>query len=125
MNVVDSAGWVEYFIDSPAAANFAPVIEQTNQLIVPTLSLLEVHRFLSRHTGAAERDHCLALMRRAKIIDLTASRAIAASALAAKRRLAMADAVTYSIALAFEATFWTQDVDYPGLAHVRYSPKPG
>jgi toxin FitB len=124
MNVVDSSGWIEYFIDSAAAAHFAPIIEKTRELIVPTLSLLEVHRFLSRHARAAERDHCLELMRRAKVIDLTASRAINASHLATKHRFAMADAVMYSIALEFDATFWTQDVGYKGLANVRYSPKP-
>jgi hypothetical protein len=36
MNVVDSSGWLEYFADRPNADFFAPAIENTSELIVPT-----------------------------------------------------------------------------------------
>jgi predicted nuclease of predicted toxin-antitoxin system len=36
----------------------------------------------------------------------------------------MADAVIYSMAREFEGMLWTQDVDYKGLAGVRYFEKP-
>ena len=124
MNVVDSSGWIEYFIDSPAAENFAAAIEQTAQLIVPALAFYEVHRFMSRNATPLLRETCLGVMRRGTTIDLTAARAIAASEAAQQHGLAMADAVMYSIAREFKATFWTQDVDYEGLPDVRYSAKP-
>jgi len=123
MNVVDSSGWIEYFIDTPEAENFAAAIEQTSLLIVPALAFYEVHRFMSRHASPARREECLGVMRRGPIIELTAARAIAASETAQQHGLAMADAVMYSIAREFKATFWTQDVDYEGLPDVRYSAK--
>ena len=124
MNVVDSSGWIEYFLDTASADNFAAAIEQTDQLIVPALSFFEVHRFLSRTADAAQRETGLDIMRRGKVVELTAQRAIAASDTAQKHRLAMADAVMYSIAREFNATFWTQDVDYKDLPGVSYHAKP-
>ena len=123
MNVVDSSGWIEYFIDTTSADNFASAIEKTALLIVPALSFFEVHRFLSRNTDAERRAECLDVMRRGTVIELTAARAIAASDIAQKYRLAMADAVMYSIAREFNATFWTQDVDYKDLPGVSYHVK--
>jgi predicted nucleic acid-binding protein len=124
MNVVDSSGWIEYFIDTAQADNFAASIEQTALLIVPALSFFEVHRYLSRHTDSARRNECLEVMQRGMVIELNTTRAIAASEAAQIHRLAMADAIMYSIAREFNATFWTQDVDYQGLPGVNYFPRP-
>jgi toxin FitB len=44
MNVVDSSGWLEYFADGPNADFFAPVVENTAELIVPTISIYEVFK---------------------------------------------------------------------------------
>jgi toxin FitB len=123
MNVVDSSGWIEYFLDSPRANHFAEAIEQPNQLIVPALSLFEVHRFLALRCEPVRRDACLDVMRRGTVVDITDARAIAASEAAQAHKLAMADAVMYSIAREFKAVFWTQDVDYQGLAGVNFMPK--
>ena len=123
MNVVDSSGWIEYFIDTANADNFAPAIEKTALLIVPTLSFFEVHRYLSRNADDERRDECLDVMRRGTVIELTTARAIAASDMAQKHRLAMADAVMYSIAREFNATFWTQDLDYKDLPGVAFHAK--
>lgn len=123
MNVVDSSGWIEYFLDTASADNFAAAIEQTDQLIVPSLSFFEVHRFLSRTADVAQRDTCLDIMRRGRVVELTVQRAIAASDTAQKYRLAMADAVMYSMTREFNATLWTQDVDYKDLPGVSYHAK--
>ncbi len=123
MVCVDSSGWIEFFLGSVNGRIFKPIIEQTDQLIVPALSFFEVHRFLSRTADAIKRETCLDIMRRSKIIDLTAQQAIAASDTAQKHRLAMANAVMYSIAREFNATFWTQDVDYQDLPGVSYHAK--
>ena len=124
MHCVDSSGWIEFFLGSIAGKTFKPIIDQTDQLIVPSLSFFEVHRFLSRNTDAGQRDECLDIMRRGKVVEVTTQRAIAASDAAQKHRLAMADAMMYSIAREFHATFWTQDVDYKDLPGVSYHAKP-
>ena len=124
MNVVDSSGWVEYFQDSTRADLFALAIEQRDQLLVPTIALFEVHKVLSRKLPAELVERCLDVMRLGRVLDLTDSRAIAASKVASQHRLAMADAAMYSIAQEHQATFWTQDVDYQGLPGVQFFAKP-
>jgi len=39
MNLVDSSAWLEYFIDGKNAKYFAPVIEDTNNLIVSVINI--------------------------------------------------------------------------------------
>ena len=124
MNVVDSSGWMEYLQDTPRADLFAAAIEDRNHLLVPTIALFEVHRVLSRSLDAALVNRCLDVMRLGRVLDLTDARAVAAAQIAARHKLAMADAAMYAIAREFDATFWTQDVDYQGLDGVRYQPKP-
>lgn len=124
MNVVDSSGWIEYFQDSPRADLFAATIEDRAGLLVPTISLFEVHRVLSRALPAEIVATCLDVMRRGHVLDLTDSRAIAASEAATRHGLALADAAIYSMAREHGATLWTQDVDYQGLPGVNYSAKP-
>ncbi|MHB1200900.1 MAG: PIN domain-containing protein [Polaromonas sp.] len=124
MNVVDSSGWIEYFQDTPRADLFAAAIEDRSRLLVPTISLFEVHRVLSRALPAEVVETCLDVMRRGRVLDLTDRRAIAASEAATRHGLALADAAIYSMALEHGATLWTQDADYQGLPGVNYSAKP-
>jgi predicted nucleic acid-binding protein len=125
MNVVDSSGWIEYLQDTARADLFAEAIEDRQQLLVPTIALFEVHKVLSRSLPADLVDRCLNVMRLGRVLDLTDPRAIAASTVAARHKLAMADAAMYSMAQEFGATFWTQDVDYRGLDGVQYCAKMG
>jgi len=124
MNVIDSSGWIEFFLAGPSGPLFKPVIEQRDALLVPVIALYEVHKILSRKLPAEKVEQALDVMRLGRVVDLTDRRAIAAANVAVEHRLAMADAVMYSVALEFKATFWTQDVDYQGLASVNYFPKP-
>jgi predicted nucleic acid-binding protein len=125
MNVVDSSGWIEYLQDTERADLFAEAIEDRHQLLVPTIALFEVHKVLSRSLPADLVKRCLDVMRLGRVLDLTDPRAIAAAQVAAKHKLAMADAAMYTMAQEFGATFWTQDVDYRGLDGVQYCAKPG
>jgi predicted nucleic acid-binding protein len=124
VNLVDSSGWIEYLQDTPRANLFAAAIEDRQRLLVPTISLFEVHRVLSRSLPADLVNRCLDVMRLGRVLDLTDARAVAAAQLAARHKLAMADAAMYAIALEHAATFWTQDADYQGLPGVRYQAKP-
>ena len=47
-NIVDSSGWLEYFIDSPRAGLFASAIEDTASLIVPVICIYEVYKKVLR-----------------------------------------------------------------------------
>ena len=120
MNVVDASGWIEFFKAGSNGPVFKPVIEDHHRLLVPTIALYEVHKILSRALPPALVAQSLDVMRRGRVVDFTDARAIAASEVALRFKLAMSDAAMYSVALEYGATFWTQDVDYQDLAGVQY-----
>lgn len=123
MNVVDSSGWIEFFLAGNNGPLFKPVIEQRDQLLVPVIAIYEVHKILSRQMPAPMVEKFLNVMRLGRVIDLTDKRAVATSISATQHNLAMADAAMYAIAQEFNATFWTQDADYEGLDGVQYFAK--
>jgi len=123
MNVVDSSGWIEFFLAGVNGPVFKPVIEHRDELLVPVIALYEVHKILSRKLPAKTVLAALNVMRLGRVLELTDRRAIAAADIALRHHLAMADAIMYSLALEHNATFWTQDVDYQGLPSVHWFPK--
>lgn len=122
-NVVDSSGWIEFFLAGTNGPVFKPVIEQRQALLVPTIALFEVHRVLSRKLPPDVVKACLDVMRLGRVLDITAARAVAGADVSLRHKLAMGDALMYSLALEHGATFWTQDVDYQGLPSVQYLAK--
>ena len=123
MNVVDSSGWIEFFRAGANGPVFKPVIEDRNHLLVPTISLFEVHRVLNRSLDTDLVTRCLDVMRLGRVLDLTDARAVAAAQIATRHKLVMADAAMYAMAREFGATFWTQDAAYQGLPDVRFFAK--
>lgn len=122
-NVVDSSGWIEFFLAGTNGPVFKPVIEQRQALLVPTIALFEVHRVLCRKLPPDVVKACLDVMRLGRVLDITAARAVAGADVSLRHKLAMGDALMYSLALEHGATFWTQDVDYQGLPSVQYFAK--
>jgi len=122
-NIVDSSGWIEFFLAGSNGPVFKPVIEQRQALLVPTIALFEVHRVLSRKLPPDVVKACLDVMRLGRLLDITAARAVAGADASLRHKLAMGDALMYSLALEHTATFWTQDVDYQGLPGVQYFAK--
>lgn len=122
-NVVDSSGWIEFFLAGSNGPVFKPVIEQRQALLVPTIALFEVHRVLSRKLPPDVVKACLDVMHLGRVLDITAARAVAGADVSLRHKLAMGDALMYSLALEHGATFWTQDVDYQGLPSVQYFAK--
>jgi predicted nucleic acid-binding protein len=123
LHVVDSSGWIEYFTDSPNADEFAAVIEEPEHLRVPSLSILEVFKWVLRERGEDAAIQVTAVMQQAEIIDLDATLALRAAKLALAHQLPLADSVMYATARAFGAMLWTQEADFETLPGVRYLPK--
>lgn len=123
MNVVDSSGWLEYFSDGPNAAFFAPAIEATRELLVPTLSLYEVFKRVLQQRGEGEALQAVALMQQGRIVELTASLALAAAKASIEHRLPLADSIMLATARAHDAILWTQDADFERVTGVKYVAK--
>jgi predicted nucleic acid-binding protein len=125
VNVVDSSGWLEYFADGRNAAFFAPAVEATRELLVPTLSLYEVFKRVLQQRGEGQALQAVALMQQGQIVDLTAAIALSAAKASIERRLPMADSIMLTTAHTFDATFWTQDADFAGVEGVKYVARKG
>ncbi len=70
MNLVDSSGWIEYFIDGKQADDFSKPIEKTDKLIVPTIVIFEVFKYLSREADENKAWRAIAAMHVGQIIVL-------------------------------------------------------
>jgi predicted nucleic acid-binding protein len=123
VNLVDSSGWLEYFADGANAEFFAPPIEDTRRIVVPTISLLEVFRRILQQKGENEALRAIALMRQGRIVDLDADLALSAARLGRELGLPLADSVILATAHKFNASVWTQNSDFEGLEGVRYVAK--
>ncbi len=120
MNVVDSSGWLEYFADGRNAAFFAPAIEDTRNLIVPTLSILEVFKRVLQQRGENSALQAAALMQQGRVVDLDSTLALAAAKLGHSLKLPLADSVMLATARAHRAVLWTQDADFENVEGVKY-----
>jgi predicted nucleic acid-binding protein len=123
MNIVDSSGWLEYFADGPNAADFAEVLESSDDLIVPTLSLYEVFKVVLHQRGESEALQAIALMQEGQLIDLTSTIALHAAKLSLELKIPMADSVMLATAREYDAVLWTQDSDFEGIEGVRFITK--
>ena len=62
MNIVDSSGWLEYFTNGTNATFFSEPIEDTDSLIVPTISLYEVFKRILQQLDETEALNAIAFM---------------------------------------------------------------
>lgn len=123
MNLVDSSGWLEYFTDGPNARYFAPPIEDTSRLIVPSICLLEVFKKILKEKGEAAALEKVAHMEEGSVIDLDSALALAAAKLGYSTGLPLADSVVLATARIHHAVLWTQDSDFATIEGVKYQPK--
>ncbi|HKJ21934.1 MAG TPA: type II toxin-antitoxin system VapC family toxin [Gammaproteobacteria bacterium] len=123
MNVVDSSGWLEYFADAANAEFFAAPILDTDNLLVPSISLLEVFKRVCQQRDENTALSAVALMRQGTVVDLDGELALSAAKLGIDHKLPLADSVILASARRHGATLWTQDADFEGLDGVRYAAK--
>lgn len=119
LNVVDSSGWLEYLTGSTRARHFATAIKNTQNLIVPVISVYEVVKRILREATEDDAKTAIQAMTQGRLIDIDLSLVLDA----ARYKLPLADSIIYATAQHYQATLWTQDDDFNGLLGVRYFPK--
>ena len=120
MNVVDSSGWVEYFSKGPNARYFLPAIQDTQNLLVPTICLYEVFKKVLSQFDEETALQALSVMTLGQVAELDRDLAIDAALVSTEMKLAMADAIIFATARANDATLWTQDEHFKGLPGVKF-----
>ncbi len=123
MNVVDSSGWLEYFADASNASFFAPAIENTNELVVPSISIYEVFKRVLQQREESSALQAIAVMQQGFVVNLDTNLALNAAKISIEYSLPMADSIMLATALSHEATLWTQDGDFSGIDGVKYTEK--
>ena len=123
MNVVDSSGWLEYFADGPNADFFAPAIEKTVELVVPTVSIFEVFKRMRQQRGDEAALQAVTAMMQGQVVELDSTLVLSAAKLSGDLQIPMADSMILATARAFDAELWTQDSDLQGLENVRFIEK--
>jgi predicted nucleic acid-binding protein len=123
MKAVDSSAWLEYFANGPNASFFAPAIEQTDDLLVPSLTLYEVFKRILQQTDEGHALQAVAVMQQGTVVELDARIALDAARISLKNKLPMADSIILATAWAYEATVWTQDEDFKNIPGVQFRKK--
>ncbi|MBD3377242.1 PIN domain-containing protein [candidate division KSB1 bacterium] len=123
MNLVDSSGWLEFFIDGKNADQFKKPLDNTDNLIVPTICLYEVFKVVLRERGLDSALQAIALMKQGQVIDLSSEIAIRAANISHHKNIPMADSIILATAENSQAIIWTQDIDFKDQQNVKYFPK--
>ena len=120
--LLDSSGWIELLGGTKRADLFEPALK-AERLIVPAIVRYEVGRYVLAHSGEVAREMAIPAMAKFEQVAVDAAVADEASLLAAKHKMAMADALIYAVARAQEAELWTQDSHFENLPGVRFFKK--
>lgn len=123
INVVDSSGWVEYLTKGTNAPFFLPVLQDTQNLIVPAICIFEVFKRILLNADEETALQVIGVMSQGQDVDLDRNIALDAARLSVKLKLSMADSIILATTHAYEAVLWTQDAHFKDLAGVRYIEK--
>ncbi|MEI6500243.1 MAG: type II toxin-antitoxin system VapC family toxin [Armatimonadota bacterium] len=124
MILIDSSGWLQYFLGDALADTYGAFIEGEEPILVPAVVLYEVYKTLRRQVDEDTADQAALHLTTRKQVPLDAELALAAAEISLRHSLPFADAVIYATAETHEATIVTSDQHFDGLARVQYIPKP-
>ena len=124
MILVDSCGWLEAIKGDGLAAAYAPAFAEPDEVLVPTVCVLEVARVLCRERGEQAAADTVAVMTLGTVVPLDVTLAAAAAFLGGRTALPCADSVIYATAQAYGAEVWTHDEHFRGLPGVRFLEAP-
>ena len=124
MILVDSCGWLELLASTTLGEAYRPALAKADELLVPTVCLLEVGRRLLTWSGEAAAASGVAVMSQATVVPLGTSLALAAARLGPATGLPCADSIIYATAVHHGATLWTHDEHFRGLPGVHFVEAP-
>jgi len=123
VNLIDSSVWLEYFAGGPQADQFSTVIERVDQLLVPTIVLVEVTRHVMQQRDEDAALQVAAMLHQGQVVPLDSGIALSAAQLGIAHKLLLADSIIYATAKQYQAKVWTMDAHFADLPGVRYIAK--
>ena len=116
--IIDSGGWIEYFIDGKYADKFGKYIENANpdSVFTPTIIIYEVYKKICRDIGEEEALKAIAHIKcSTEVVDLTEEIAISSAETSLKEKLPMADAIIYTVSGRYNSILVTGDGHFKGM----------
>ncbi len=123
MNVVDSSAWLSYFAGDANAEVFSTPIESTKKLVVPSITIIEVFKYILRQRDEDMALEAVAHMEQGSVVSLDNYLAISAAKYGVDYKLPLADSIIYATGRKYGALIWTQDIDFKALEGVKYFSK--
>ncbi len=122
MILIDSYGWLEYFLEGPLADKYASYIEAASEdnSVVPSIVIYEVYKRIRSIQGEQSALEAYAQMARAKIVELTSQIALDAAEISLSTNLGMADSLIVATARSFKAQILTSDKHLKDLKEVKF-----
>lgn len=120
MHLVDTCGWIEWFSDGTLADKFRRFLEETDQLLVPTLVQYELFKWGVREKDESTALDLIAYTETCLTVPLDTNIALFAGDLYDTHRLSMADAVIYASARTYGVDLISSDAHFSALPHVVY-----
>lgn len=118
--VIDSSGWLEYFMDGRHAAAYLKYLQSDNPIWLPSLVIYEVYKKVCREKSEADALLAVTQMegQAEVVVPLDDQLAMTAADISLRHNLAMADAIIYATARQEAATLVTGDKHFKGLPSV-------
>lgn len=113
--VIDSSGWLEYLTDDDKQALFAPFLEGTQTVFMPTVVLYEVRKSLILRQGKSAADSFYSEALKHILVPFDETLAVFSVELSIRHKLPMADAIIYATAQRYKAQLITSDNHFAGL----------
>ena len=123
MNIVDSSCWLEYLMGTGIGVNVAQIVENSGELIVPTITLYEVYKKLLAEKGEEYALAVASYMQNGMVIELNADLSLSAARISQRQKLPMADSIIYATSLNYSAVIFSCDKHFKDIPGIRYFPK--
>lgn len=123
MKVVDSSIWLELLTNGPLVEIARSALVRPDEVLIPTMVMLEVYKWMYRERGEDLADVVVARMMLSRVDPLDARIAVRAGMLCKEHGLATADATILAHAQVAEVPLLTCDHHFEGLDGVEYQPK--
>ena len=120
MNVVDATGWLEYFSDGPDAAFVAQVLQEADELVVPTITILDVFERVCSEHGEGAALQAAAAMQQGTVVTLDTPMAMAAGRLAVAQGVSTGAGAVLAAAERHQARVWTLDEEVRHVPGIQY-----
>jgi predicted nucleic acid-binding protein len=120
---LDTSCWLEWLTAGSNMNLYLPLLRQPEDIIVPTICLYEVGKYVLRTAGASKARDITDWMCQGLVIPLSSELAILSAEFSHQHQIPMADSIIYVTATQHNAQLWSQDDDHKGLPNVNYHPK--